>query len=269
MKQEVLVSVLPGRIRMRGHHLRNARLLAGMREELLGTPGVQIVETNARVGSLLMCFDPFRLPQPEIERRLKTLLPLVRVAISSGQDGKIKGRERNRTQKKPEVAVPAEPKPIESKPVESKPAKSLKPKLSEPAATERLASFGRAVGKHVSFRRRRGKPMAGAGHKVVRPKVKASVQTDELRKLTPAAGAIVPVTAPKPAATVPTGTRAPASGNWKRQINRGAKGGMMLSLGTSLGLAAAGAKRGHALSGGVFVALLAVHLWTHRKRLLS
>ena len=51
------------------------------------------------------------------------------------------------------------------------------------------------------------------------------------------------------------------------RLNRLSKRGMLLSLGSSLGLAAAGAKRGHIYSGGAFVVLLAGHLWTHRKSL--
>lgn len=54
----------------------------------------------------------------------------------------------------------------------------------------------------------------------------------------------------------------------KMRVNRYAKVGMLGSLATSLALAAAGQKRGHAVAGGVFVACLGVHLTTHRKSLL-
>jgi len=54
----------------------------------------------------------------------------------------------------------------------------------------------------------------------------------------------------------------------KQRVNRYAKVGMMGSLATSLALAAAGQKRGHAVAGGLFVACLGVHLATHRKSLL-
>lgn len=54
----------------------------------------------------------------------------------------------------------------------------------------------------------------------------------------------------------------------KRQANRYAKAGMLGSLATSLALAAAGKKRWHAVTGGVFVACLGVHLGVYRRSLL-
>jgi hypothetical protein len=54
----------------------------------------------------------------------------------------------------------------------------------------------------------------------------------------------------------------------KMRVNRCAKAGMLGSLATSLALAATGRKRWHAVTGGVFVACLGVHLTTHRKLLL-
>ena len=54
----------------------------------------------------------------------------------------------------------------------------------------------------------------------------------------------------------------------RRQANRAAKIGMLGSLGASLALAATGNKRWHAVTGGVFVACLGVHLGLHRKALL-
>jgi copper chaperone CopZ len=54
----------------------------------------------------------------------------------------------------------------------------------------------------------------------------------------------------------------------KRQANRYAKAGMLGSLATSLALAAAGRKRWHAVTGGVFVACLGVHLGVYRRSLL-
>jgi hypothetical protein len=41
------------------------------------------------------------------------------------------------------------------------------------------------------------------------------------------------------------------------------------SLAVSLLLAGAGRKRWHALSGGMFVASLAVHLWVHRRHVFK
>jgi len=52
------------------------------------------------------------------------------------------------------------------------------------------------------------------------------------------------------------------------RINRYAKRGMLASLGASLILAAAGQKRWHILTGGAFVACLAVHLVVHRRHLV-
>lgn len=54
----------------------------------------------------------------------------------------------------------------------------------------------------------------------------------------------------------------------KMQINRGAKFGMLGSLAASLALAAAGEKRWHAVTGGVFVACLGVHLGVYRRSIL-
>lgn len=52
------------------------------------------------------------------------------------------------------------------------------------------------------------------------------------------------------------------------RVNRAAKIGMLGSLGASLALAATGNKRWHAVTGGVFVACLGVHLGLHRKALM-
>jgi copper chaperone CopZ len=54
----------------------------------------------------------------------------------------------------------------------------------------------------------------------------------------------------------------------KMQVNRYAKVGMLGSLATSLALAATGQKRLHAVTGGLFVACLGVHLGVHRRSLL-
>lgn len=61
----------------------------------------------------------------------------------------------------------------------------------------------------------------------------------------------------------PAGTR-----SLRMQVNRYAKIGMMGSLATSLALAATGSKRWHAVTGGMFVACLGVHLGVHRRHLL-
>jgi hypothetical protein len=52
-------------------------------------------------------------------------------------------------------------------------------------------------------------------------------------------------------------------------LNRYAKYGMYASLPISLILAARGAGRAHALTGGIFIACLGVHLLRHHKRLID
>lgn len=65
--------------------------------------------------------------------------------------------------------------------------------------------------------------------------------------------------------------QAPATahgGTSRVRVNRYAKRGMLVSLAASLLLAGVGLKRWHALTGGLFVASLAVHLWVHRRHVL-
>lgn len=62
---------------------------------------------------------------------------------------------------------------------------------------------------------------------------------------------------------------APSSRAAARQLNRLAKLGMMASLPVSLAFAAAGGKKLHALTGGVFSVLLLAHLVVHRRHLLK
>lgn len=54
-----------------------------------------------------------------------------------------------------------------------------------------------------------------------------------------------------------------------RRLNGVAKIGMLASLGASLALAAAGAKRLHIATGGVYLALLGIHMAVHRRHLLK
>jgi hypothetical protein len=54
----------------------------------------------------------------------------------------------------------------------------------------------------------------------------------------------------------------------KMRINRYAKAGMIGSLATSIALAASGQKRWHAVTGGIFVACLGVHLSVYRRSIL-
>lgn len=52
-------------------------------------------------------------------------------------------------------------------------------------------------------------------------------------------------------------------------VNRAAKIGMLASLATSLVLAASGARRAHAITGGLFVGCLGLHLLTHRHKIIA
>ncbi|MBK1687591.1 HMA2 domain-containing protein [Rubrivivax gelatinosus] len=54
----------------------------------------------------------------------------------------------------------------------------------------------------------------------------------------------------------------------RRQLARATNVGMLASLGSSLALAAAGAKAAHVATGSVFLGLLGVHLAMHRRSLL-
>lgn len=65
------------------------------------------------------------------------------------------------------------------------------------------------------------------------------------------------------AAPLPKGKRSA-----KMRINRYAKAGMIGSLATSIALAASGQKRWHAVTGGIFVACLGVHLSVYRRSIL-
>lgn len=54
-----------------------------------------------------------------------------------------------------------------------------------------------------------------------------------------------------------------------RRLNTWAKYGMLGSLGASLALAAAGSKKAHAATGGLFLALLGIHMAVHRRHLFK
>ena len=66
----LVASALPGRVRLRGPVLRQARALAQAHSALQAQPGVIRVQTNARVGSLLLHYDAATLPQPQAEALL-------------------------------------------------------------------------------------------------------------------------------------------------------------------------------------------------------
>ena len=67
----------------------------------------------------------------------------------------------------------------------------------------------------------------------------------------------------------PVPSPAKPGGTPRVRVNRWAKRGMLASLAISMMLAGAGRKRWHALSGGLFLASLTVHLWIHRRHILK
>lgn len=73
----------------------------------------------------------------------------------------------------------------------------------------------------------------------------------------------------KPSLGTPPARPGSARRQAAREWNRVAKLGMLASLPVSLALAAGGAKKLHALTGGVFTALLLVHLAVHRRHLIK
>lgn len=94
--------------------------------------------------------------------------------------------------------------------------------------------------------------------------------TFQERQATPAVAAVIrdmsPAWTPKQNQTL---ARKNAQSTFALPSMRTVKRGMVVSLGASLALVAAGSERGHAIAGGVFTALLARHVWVYRRRLLK
>lgn len=63
--------------------------------------------------------------------------------------------------------------------------------------------------------------------------------------------------------------RTPRRWQRDRRLNTWAKYGMLGSLAASLALAAAGSKKAHAATGGLFLGLLGVHMTVHRRHLFK
>ncbi|WP_407279585.1 hypothetical protein U5817_02305 [Aromatoleum evansii] len=63
--------------------------------------------------------------------------------------------------------------------------------------------------------------------------------------------------------------RTPRRWQRDRRLNTWAKYGMLGSLGISLALAAAGSKKAHAATGGLFLGLLGIHMAVHRRHLFK
>lgn len=75
--------------------------------------------------------------------------------------------------------------------------------------------------------------------------------------------------APQPVAREPAPARTPRRWQRDRKLNTWAKYGMLGSLGVSLALAAAGSKKAHAATGGLFLGLLGIHMAVHRRHLFK
>jgi hypothetical protein len=69
------VRTIPGRVRLRAPALRKPLTAWPLREELKSLPGVEEVEANIRVGSLLVCYDPKELSEKRILDLLDARLP--------------------------------------------------------------------------------------------------------------------------------------------------------------------------------------------------
>lgn len=69
------VRTIPGRARLRAPALRNPLTAWPLREELKALPGVQEVDANLSVGSLLVYYDPSELSEERILEVLDAGLP--------------------------------------------------------------------------------------------------------------------------------------------------------------------------------------------------
>lgn len=205
MMTDVLVSNVPGRIRVRGARLRVPHGLAGIQRRLQVLPGVVSVQTNARVGSLLMRYDPIRLPPEAAMSRLSDMLDSI-LPASLGEQARVEGDMAEK--------APDEGRTESLTATEWKGWWALRAEAAASAASTSSSSDQREPSKH-QLQARLGKI------------------------------------------------------NWRKRVNQVAKQGMLLSLGSSLGLVAAGSKKGHLVTGSAFVGLLGVHLAVHRKSLFK
>jgi hypothetical protein len=67
------VSFIQGRVRVRAPGLRDAGTLSGIQGMLAAQDGVLAIKGNARVGSLLVLYDPARIPQERLEAAVSML----------------------------------------------------------------------------------------------------------------------------------------------------------------------------------------------------
>lgn len=257
---DILVSDVPGRIRLRGALLRQPALLASLTHALQSLPGMFGVQANARVGSLLLVFDVTRLSRDEIGAQLAPMLEQARgSAQPSGRDqsvpvepvaGRARAAERAATAS---MAASGQPSHHQGAGQAARQPDAISRGGDAPASTGRgFAFWRRAPAREAQITEQAGDQAVSGrpGSAGVRARPEG-------------------VLAGRALTAERTRAARPRAGRFRKQLNRVSKGGMLLSLGTSLGLAATGAKRGHIYSGGAFVALLAGHLWTHRKHLLK
>lgn len=257
---DILVSDLPGRIRLRGALLRQPALLASLTHALQSLPGMFGVEANARVGSLLLVFDVTRLSRDEIGAQLAPLLKQARgPAQPSGRDQSV-----------PEESVTGRARAAGWTASASMAASGQSSRhqgagqgAHQPDAISWTADAPGSTGRGFAFWRRAPAREAQITEQAGDQAVSGRPGSAGVR-MRPEG-----VLAGRAPAANRTRAARPRGGRFGKQLNRVSKGGMLLSLGTSLGLAATGAKRGHIYSGGAFVALLAGHLWTHRRHLLK
>lgn len=132
--------------------------------------------------------------------------------------------------------------------------------LHHPAVRERLAARLRAHSEITAV-----EPKAAAASLVVFYDTACWSEAQSHQRVGTIAASVLPRTT-----TTPAHPRAPHLGkNQRLQANRWAKRTMLGSLAVSMALALQGAKRGHALTGLVFLHALGLHLWVHRRNLLK
>lgn len=82
----VVASHFEGRARIRDERLRNERVAASVREALLGSPGVDGVEANTRVGSLLILYSATVTGMERIQEVVSGFLGSVEEPVSAGRE---------------------------------------------------------------------------------------------------------------------------------------------------------------------------------------
>ncbi|MDO4905533.1 MAG: hypothetical protein Q4A16_08300 [Lautropia sp.] len=269
----VLASNVPGRVRLRGQELRQPHILEAATRLLEAIPGVVEVQTNHRVGSLLMRYDSLRLPQPRALEQLETVLQRLRQTDARQREGGTRhmagsafanGGAGNGHGKTVDAKAGASTAVLHGVPHVDEvhdEAERWQPAWQRAYPPSSVPSPGSCFPQARTF-------VSVPGNQADKTDV-----TDAriLRQTTVGhvVGKVAPVLGNVAQWMQTAGRHNHGKGRWQRTANRYAKRGMMLSLGSSLGLAVAGAKHGHIVSGSAFVAALGVHLLVHRKTLLK